>query len=76
MIECTSSNVSFLELKTDSALKSKIKNTSDPVFKTMVYGFPVPRFTSYMGDKGETRNSDKKYKVWELCPPGCISGVY
>ena len=51
------------------------KASSDPVFKAMVYGFPVPRFTSFMGDKGE-KNYDKKYKAWELCPPGCVSGVY
>jgi len=42
----------------------------------MVYGFPVPRFTSFMGDRGEAKSADSKYKVWTLCPPGCVSGVY
>lgn len=54
----------------------ELKVKSDPVFKAMVYGYPVPRLTSYMGDKGESKNNDSKYKVWEQCPPGCIAGVY
>jgi hypothetical protein len=48
---------SFLELK------------ADPMFKSMTFGFPVPRQISYLGlpDAGT-------YKKLKYCPAGCIVG--
>ena len=48
---------SFLELK------------SDPLFKAMKLGFPVPRQTSFIGKPDSTTHSQLEY-----CPPGCVVG--
>jgi len=51
---------------------SFLEMRSDPVFKTMTFGFPIPRSTSYTGIAGAANNN--KFKKLQMCPAGCIVG--
>lgn len=46
---------------------SFLETSSDPLFKTMSRGFPLPRQTSYVGIQ-----DGSKYQRLNYCPPGCI----
>ena len=54
-------NVLLLEIKQlklgEQKYSSFLEMRSDPVFKTMTFGFPIPRSTSYTGLAGAVSNN-------------------
>ena len=62
------SKIKALQNKEDNEYTSSfLETSSDPLFKTMSNGFPLPRQTSYVGIQ-----DGSKYQRLNYCPPGCI----
>lgn len=61
--------MSFIELEVQNNSGNKLRSRSDPLFRSMSYGFPLPRKVSFTASK-----SDEKYQTLNMCPTGCIVG--
>ena len=60
--------IKSIQNKEDNEFTSSfLETSSDPLFKTMSRGFPLPRQTTYVGIQ-----DGSKYQRLNYCLPGCI----